>query len=383
MTQAAPLAALGRLDRDLLHVFVAGPGLGEGIAVALPGAGWLLIDGCTTGLDGRGLPLEAIVNRWRAPTDDPVVAMVLTHPHEDHVGGFAEVIDALSPQCIGLLSPPGFSESGSIREKLGDPRAGRAERIRRGSERAALIAIQRWAEAQPGRQVLALHEGVTLPAGSSPVQVVARAPDEAVARLGLLPSQDANHLSVVLEIAHGTSRTVLASDLPRYFTNTTRPVRTGWDLVMSRYDFLGDHAVLKVPHHGSAAAMHPDLMPQAAGTQRAWCVTPHNRAKLPRVADLDGLPRMLERQSSVLLTAVPASKRVQAPEEHPGTVRLSQLAARMASQRTGAPFVDAAGVHVAPGNAYEPLDPLWCMAVDQHGTLVSRWRGRVAIEVIS
>ncbi|TVQ88165.1 MAG: hypothetical protein EA397_17370 [Deltaproteobacteria bacterium] len=45
---ASDLDELEQLDRSLLHVFVAGPGTGEGIAIALPGPdlGWILIDGC-------------------------------------------------------------------------------------------------------------------------------------------------------------------------------------------------------------------------------------------------------------------------------------------------------------------------------------------------
>ena len=61
---ALTIAALGAsLDRSLLHVFVAGPGYGEGIAIALPGQGWLLLDGCET-THGK-LPLVAILERWR------------------------------------------------------------------------------------------------------------------------------------------------------------------------------------------------------------------------------------------------------------------------------------------------------------------------------
>jgi hypothetical protein len=37
--RAAELHALGALDRALLHVFIAGPGYGEGLAIALPHAG--------------------------------------------------------------------------------------------------------------------------------------------------------------------------------------------------------------------------------------------------------------------------------------------------------------------------------------------------------
>ena len=101
------LRELDKLDRSLLHVFVAGPGFGEGIAIALPEKGWILVDGCRTGgRAGQDLPLLAILRRWRRSDDEPIEWMLFTHPHEDHADGFAEVVDALTPVRIGMMGPP-------------------------------------------------------------------------------------------------------------------------------------------------------------------------------------------------------------------------------------------------------------------------------------
>ena len=95
------------LGRDDLAVFVAGPGLGEGVAVALPGGGWILIDGCRTGGNvGEDVPLRPIWSTWRRDAADTVKWMLLTHPHGDHVLGFAEVVDAVQPENIGMAGPP-------------------------------------------------------------------------------------------------------------------------------------------------------------------------------------------------------------------------------------------------------------------------------------
>jgi hypothetical protein len=61
------------LDRSLLHIFVAGPGYREGIAVALPHSGWIVLDGCRVST-GR-LPILAILDRWRSSTE-PVEALL-------------------------------------------------------------------------------------------------------------------------------------------------------------------------------------------------------------------------------------------------------------------------------------------------------------------
>ncbi len=380
---AQDLDALGALDRELLHVFVAGPGQGEGIAVALPGSGWVLVDGCTTGRAGDGLPLLEIVTRWRASEDEPVLAMVLTHPHQDHAGGFAELVEELDPQAIGLAGGDLLGAGKAVFE----PAKAASDRRRVGAVYAAIMAIDRWREDHPGK-LLALHQGAALPVGSSPASVVARAPEaQLLARFlsdpgaGRRLKQEANHISIVLEIEHGTARIVLTGDLPRYRAGTLAAVPSGWDQVLAVRAELGGHTALKVPHHGSAEALHPDLMP-AATAERAWIVTPYNSSRLPRVAEMNGLPRLLGWQPSILMTGVPASKALQAEEPAPGLVRIAQLVSRVSSQPVGEPFLDTGGVELTPGDAGEPLDPIWAVAVDRAGALVGKWRGRSALEVV-
>src|SRR5437868_8703617 len=98
------LDALDALDRQWLHVFVAGPGYGEGIAVALPVQGWLVVDGCQVA-NGE-LPILEILERWRG-TDDPVDCAVLTHSHQDHAFGVRRVLEYAKPTTVGLAAPSG------------------------------------------------------------------------------------------------------------------------------------------------------------------------------------------------------------------------------------------------------------------------------------
>lgn len=383
MSGADDLDSLGALDRELLHVFVAGPGKGEGIAIALPGEGWILVDGCTT--DTGEIPLESVVTRWRSRDDEPVVAMVLTHPHEDHVFGFAELVTALEPVLIAVAGcGPGKPNLRTAMDaQVTRARAGGSDRVREGSVLGALIAIERWEELHPGA-VVPLGDGAVLNVSPSFATVVARAPDLTALQAFLADPnlRHANHFSIVLEVEYGTARVVLTGDLPRYLTGTTTPIPTGWDSVAANHPQLGSHAVLKVPHHGSAEAMHPALMPPAASGSRAWPVTPYNSSKLPRVADLEGMPRLLSWQPSILLTAVPASRSLQSKTPSPGVVQFAQLVSRVVKQPTGVAFLDSAGVDVTPGDAGEPLDPVWCVAVDRSSNVVGRWRGRSALEIV-
>lgn len=384
---ARDLDTLEALDRELLHLFVAGPGQGEGIAIALPGAGWVLVDGCTTGRDGDGLPLLKIVERWRASGDEPILAMVFTHPHQDHAGGFAELVEVLKPNAIALAGTDLFTHAKAAADIAKAAKAA-SDRRRLGAVHSAILAIHRWHEEHPGKLV-ALGQGAGLPVDGNSATVVARAPEaglltEFLTEPGVRErlKEEANHISIVLEIEHGSGRVVLTGDLPRYRSKGKAVVPSGWDHVLSVRAELGSHSALKIPHHGSAQALHPALMPTATAATRAWVVTPYNSSRLPKVAEMDGLPQLLAWQPSILLTGVPASKKVQAAEPAPGTVRLAQLASRISQQPVGEPFLDQGGIELTPGDALEPLDPVWAVAVDHAGAVVGRWRGRTALEVV-
>ncbi|WP_426734320.1 MBL fold metallo-hydrolase [Myxococcus faecalis] len=374
------------MNRDWLHVFVAGPGQGEGIAVALPGQGWLLVDGCSTA-EGR-FPLEEVLKRWGMGAGDGVEALVLTHPHEDHVEGIAELLETLTVKQVAVAtgSTPGATLVAST-QALRRGAAGGTTRNQLLAAKviAAFEAIERWESTRPGG-LLGLSDGQGLQV-STQVQVHARSPDAGgVSQFFQSPNlarrlrSGANHLSIVLEVCFGSLRLVLTGDLPYLDSKGGRAVPTGWDSVMQRHPQLGEHHGFKVPHHGSPEAMHPDWMKPGTVSPRAWLVTPYNSSGLPHLARMDGLPTLLQHQPEVLLTAPPVSKRLQADPGPGNQVRLVDLVARVANLKQGRSFLDG-GTVIHPGSALEPLDPLWCIAFDSKGTVRGRWHGRAALAV--
>lgn len=380
------LSSLETLRRDWIHVFVAGPGQGEGIAIALPKRGWLLIDGCGT---GERFPLEEIVKRWRGPAEeDPIHAMVLTHPHHDHVEGFAELIDALQPERIAVTAgqAPGETLLRTTRALLGG-RAGENTHGTLLSQKvlAAIVALERWEEKNPGC-LLGLTEGQTLLTHEC-VSICARAPHvigltRFLKKQGLERrlQQEANHISLVLELRFGNLCLLLTGDLPYLRGPKGGEIPTGWSAVSARHPHLGAHQGLKIPHHGSAEAMHPGWMTPRMHSARAWLVTPYNSSALPQLTRLEGLPRLLSVEPEVLLTAVPASKQVQAIQPALGQVRIGQLVTRTVQQKAGRSFLEG-GTDIRPGSAVGPLDPLWCVAFDKGGSVQGKWRGQAAIAV--
>jgi hypothetical protein len=362
------------LDRSLLHVFVAGPGYGEGIAVALPHSGWIVLDGCRVS-NGR-LPILAILDRWRSSTE-PVEALLLTHPHADHAFGIRETIEVTAPRRIGVTTSPTspalvFTTAES---ELAVASPGSLDQLRRRTVIDAMLAIRRRFDASPG-DLIALVDGAQVPLAHRGIAAFVRSPDAALVHERLAGGYrgDPNELSAVVELVFGATRVVLGSDLP---TVDRRGVvlDAGWDRVLGRHPHLGDHRGLKIPHHGSPAAFHAGLM--TSGSGRNWWISPFNRGKRLPPTDPDGVPRLVELNGEVLLTATPRARGAQPVHTDPGVVPLAEFPSLFT---TASPLtVDA--FSVTPPDV-EPLEPVWCGAFDDQGALRGAWRGNRAFSVV-
>jgi hypothetical protein len=385
------LIELAALERGRLHVFVAGPGKGEGIAVAFPGRGWMLIDGCRAGIGSSGeLPLRAIYQRWCRNADrarDPVVGMVLTHPHQDHADGFAELVEELDPEKAYLADTPKLTclrrqERAWTAKKLGSkayPELKQAANIG-----AAFSALFRQ---RARRRVRAVCDGSRLSTGTAAVRATVCAPD----RPGLVEffagdfanrlATRANDISLVVEIRFGRTRIVLGGDLPNRRGDTF--VATGWNHVMAGHAELGAHAGLKVPHHGSEEAIHDALMTRHSAPPRAWWVTPYNSGMgLPDIGAGGVFEDLLGRTSAVALTALPAARTHQGLHPPPAVISIEELRRRTIRAKTGNWLVD--GAHdVRPAHSLGPLDAVWCASFDNAGRVVGQWRGDAALQVRS
>ena len=387
LTASEPLASLKMLDRRWLHLFVCGPGVGEGLALALPGSGWVFVDSCKI---EEQLPQKLLLEQYRSSGDvDLLHAMVLTHPHQDHASGFAELVDVLVPEAIAATGnpPPKYHLVEAVQALLSSvsPQVTSAQ-TPAATVRAAARAIKEW-ERRTGRQLLPLRDGEAISTGTSPASIACRAPSGAdiTSLLGPPPSihlrKNANHLSAVLEVIFGQTRVVLGGDLPRYesLKGKAVPVASGWDAVLARHPQLAGHVGLKVPHHASTYALHPDLVSPAASNARAWYVTPYRSAGLPRTGSGEGLAQLLAAEPAVHVTAPPASceRKGWVP---PSVVTLQQLHTEAAMAPTGDPLLDR-GTEIRGSGPKAPLDNIWCVAFDDTGQVVGRWRGPQAFEV--
>jgi competence protein ComEC len=190
-------------------------GQGDALALRTRGGRWVLIDA------GRSWPGgdagRATVVPYVAHRGGDAALFIMSHPHADHVGGAAAVLDALHP---GGFLDPGYA-------------GGSAPYL------AALGAAQRdgipWHRVHPGDSI-AVDEAV----------ITALAPDSAWAA-GLA---DANLASAVVMVRIGAVRVLLTGD--------AEGPEEEWLLRHSRAALAAD--VLKVAHHGSSTSTTPDFL---------------------------------------------------------------------------------------------------------------------------
>jgi competence protein ComEC len=206
---ALPVAASG-VELHMIDV-----GQGDALALRTPRGRWILFDAGRVwkgGDAGRSSVIPYVRRRG-----GQVEAFVLSHPHDDHVGGAASVLDALRP-----------------RRYLDAAYAGGSDAYRASLTVAARRGIA-WQRVDPGDTLVV--DDVTL-------QILA--PDSAWTA-GL---DDANDASAVVLAAYGRVRFLLTGDAE------TR--EEAWLVAAANADLRAD--VLKVAHHGSRTSTSPAFL---------------------------------------------------------------------------------------------------------------------------
>jgi hypothetical protein len=328
------------------------------------------------------LPLAAIIEKWRSPSDR-VIAAFLTHPHRDHADGFSRLVDALRPEYLGIVGPTGTDPVKDALDWISKqkPSTGKDD-TKIGAVRAALTSIVEAHRRKPS-SLLLLNDSVTLPSfGRVAIEVLA--PNDAkllsFTQNESLPERfrrKANWASLACLVSFGRSQILLGGDLPT--TSNGQLVPTGWEEVASRRASLSNHGATKVPHHGSKEAFHAVWMDRSSNS-RCWWITPYNSSELPELAAGEGLDQLLAAERVVRLTALPAARHLQADQPTSGRVKRSQVGFRRDSLKTGIPFVDE-GIDIKPGSACEPLDAVWVGQFDSDGNFTNTWRGSAALEI--
>ena len=229
-------------------------GQGDAVALRTPRGHWVLVDAgprWSGGDAGRRSVVPYIRRRGGA-----VALFVLSHPHADHVGGAAAVVDALRPAA--------WWEAASI--VPGD------------EYRQALTAVAKrgvtWRRVHPG-DVWRLDG----------VELAVLAPDSIWTR----QQADPNNASVVLRASYGAHRFLLVGDAEKE--------EEAWLLARDAEGLRAD--VLKVGHHGSRTSSTPAFVNAVAPRLALVSVGAGNRYRHPAPATLEAF---LSRDIPVLRT---------------------------------------------------------------------------------
>jgi len=249
-----------RTERGVLEVTAIDVGQGDSLFLAFP-------DGKLMMLDGGGLAGHGNSRKPRIDTGEDVVSpylwsrsirrldvVALSHPHDDHIGGLAAIVDNFRPKELWIGA---VADTGEWRH-LEDTARRRHVRIVR------------------------LESGQRFRYGGAGIEVLAPLPDHE-------PSADApNNDSMVLRISYGQRSFVLTGDIERRVERQL--VESG---ALERTD------VLKVAHHGSKTSSTEPFLEQV---QPAFAVISDGFENQFRFPSQEVLERLDSLHTAVLRT---------------------------------------------------------------------------------
>ena len=221
-----------------LSIVFAAAGHGDAALITTPAGRQLLVD-----CGGSRFARQGLVPLLRSRGVRELDAFILTHPHDDHIGGAQALLAAFR---VYRLFDPGYAcNSPAYRQIL----------LAAEGKKIPLVFPH-------SGSVLYREQGLTITVLSPPP------------RLFYHTKSDYNNNSLVLLLRHGATSVLLTGDIER----------EGLHVLLQAYPGLRC-TLVKVPHHGSVTGLVPGLYARLAPRYAVITGGPAGAAPSPRVMD--------------------------------------------------------------------------------------------------
>lgn len=278
-----------------------GAGVGESIAVELENDAWMVVDSCRHPETKRSAPLQHLLDAG-VTVASSVRLIILTHWHDDHIAGAADLVDACTSATVVFSSALRSEEFGQLLGLYGDP-AKLPPRVSRGLVEFRKIVQTLMARKRAGMVrpfVLAKADTTLFDGPQSKVTCLSPSDDavikslagfaemtpEKIRRRMALHQKNPNHDAVALWVSWQNQpecEVLLGADL-----ENTRDRDTGWDAVLQTLAVKNRKAhIFKIPHHGSKTGHHPEIWTDHIRENALGVLTTFNRGRsLPTSTDV-------------------------------------------------------------------------------------------------
>jgi beta-lactamase superfamily II metal-dependent hydrolase len=299
------------------------PGYGECVVLHLTNDQWVVIDSCVDAGSAQPTALRYLTSLGVDLTTH-VRLILATHYHDDHIAGIGELLEQCTAArfaCSMALNSDDWTKLTEIYRGYLVTGGSGVDEIRRVMRELKRRAEKRGIAAPifciAGRILRDLLNAPAVLACLSPsdaavVAMHTRIREKLLPRARrrrlAVPSLESNDGSVVLAIRVGYASALLGADLEE----RNRP-GLGWQAVIDDHGAgVGHYDGLKVPHHGSSTAYHPDVWNRLIASNGWAVVTPYNRQRepLPTKRDCERIQRMTERS---FITSPPGWSRFRHP----------------------------------------------------------------------
>jgi hypothetical protein len=297
-----------------IEASIFGPGVGECCLLHLGAGKWFVVDSCTD-LDGHPVALTYL-NQLGVDVADAVCGILVTHWHDDHIAGVAELLEAAPNatfhcpaafgseellQLVVLQRGARVEESGGIDEldrvfsilKARKPKyhrkIGLGPNLVKANEQVFFHVVE---DTPIGLKALSPSSEDIHRAHQAFAQMLPRFKDAKRRAVAFHP----NDASIVLRLTVGKRALLLGGD-----REVTSNAHTGWSVILDSE--VGPRQAAfgyKIPHHGSKNADRDEIWTQLLLRNPISFLAPYRPSGLPGKADIE---RIKERTDLLYLTA--------------------------------------------------------------------------------